>query len=396
MSTKKLLSRVLKGLTMLAMVFALFVPFVGINAQTTANEAVNDDRNGVIQVRVIYVDDNNNEWNIQSGSGFLISENYVVTAHHVVYVTDDTIGQMTADGGIAAGKKAKDVRNKIKYAISVLRDNSLPATIETSSEELDFAVLNLQKPLKNKKILPIRTTDVQNTENCYALGFPGAMTYFKAVETYTSNDVTIESGKVSNAKKALITGNSIADYVTHSATTTEGMSGGPLVDEDGNVIGVIKGAISENFDAAYFYAVEISQLVEVFDMRGIEYTPAGAAPQPTEETIVDPEPEPEPVAVNTSKLERTLETAKAMVLTDYKDGAAKDAFTKALADAEEALDSDDQTAVDDANDALKAAITALEADLKKGGGFPLWAIIAIAAALVLAIVIFALTRKKPA
>ena len=52
----------------------------------TTNPAVTNDANGVLQVMVVYTDDNGKDYLIQSGSGFLINDTNLVTCNHVVVV----------------------------------------------------------------------------------------------------------------------------------------------------------------------------------------------------------------------------------------------------------------------------------------------------------------------
>lgn len=99
----------------------------------------------------------------------------------------------------------------------------------------------------------------------YALGFPSAIELVEDTPFYVSSDVNIINGIVST--KTSIDG---IKYIRHSATMTEGNSGGPLLNSDGAVVGVNTLGV----DDTYFYSLQISEVTAILNALGINYTSA--------------------------------------------------------------------------------------------------------------------------
>ena len=373
MKIMKSFKRLAMSLVLTFMAVGMLVVPTAVRVSADENTAVTEDKKGVLQVKVVYIDDSNVSHDIQSGTAFLINDTTALTAEHVVSVDDETM-QAVADMW-GNGKTAEQCRSKLQIVINVLRDNTMTATVQTSSTELDVAVLALQQAINNRTYLSIReSSTVQQTENCYALGFPADFQPLQTVQTFTSEDVTIQNGQVS--KIADITTNTgTASYVVSSAKITSGFSGGPLVDEEGRVIGVLKGSTSSNyFDQDYFYS------------WGIEYTAAdGTVPTPDDETD-EPVASAEPVeTADKSALSAAIDEANAINTADYTDESVAE-FEAALSLANDANESADatQAEVDEALDQLTAAQDALE---EKGGFLSLPIIIGIAAVVVIIIIV---------
>ncbi len=351
------------------------------------NQKVTDDTTGVVQVKVVYTDDNQNVLDVVSGTGFLINNNTVITCDHVVTIDDELLQQASE----TFGKSVSEVKDRLGIQISVLRDVTIRATVRNQSAEMDYAILNLESQLYDRTYLKLRpSATVQQTETVYALGFPGEVEVFQDVNTYTSDDVTITNGQVNKTNRL----NGV-DYIQSSARITAGNSGGPLVDADGNVIGICQGATGTGFDINYFYAIAIDQLISTLDALGIEYTPWDAtvpAPEPTDDQGTAPDKEG--TEADKSALSALITDAQKMEVKDYDD-ASGTAFSQALDNAQNVLAnaSATQQQVDDALTRLSNAQAAL---VPKGSGFPIWLIVVILAVVIIVIValILILTGSK--
>ena len=131
------------------------------------------------------------------GSGFAISENEVITNAHVI--SDARTISVTTYGG-----------------------EEMPAAVTAYDETLDLAVLYVEKgglfPLTFASL-----EDVHAGDDVYAVGAPKSMAY------------TLTKGIISSKSRMLYG----QDYIQIDAAVNEGNSGGPLLDADGQVLGVI-------------------------------------------------------------------------------------------------------------------------------------------------------------
>lgn len=285
------------GLHLVLCVIAALAVIISMAAMTFAangNAAVNEARNGVVRVEVAYEGPDGNDYAIQVGSGFLINDLTVMTNHHVIYV-DDAYVQAIREffGADLQGKSDKQIREKIKYKITIYQDSSVEATVDTNavSQNGDYAVLKLKSALNDYTPLTIRdSSDVEATEPCNALGFPGKMTALKAFPKFDRDSVDVTPGQVKS--KSLIDGTGVMTiYMT--GVVSPGSSGGPLVDNDGNVIGIVWGG-----DESLTCSTASEEFLKVLNTLGVDYTLAGEKKDDTEkddeEKIVEPPTQTQP------------------------------------------------------------------------------------------------------
>jgi S1-C subfamily serine protease len=161
------------------------------------------------------------------GSCFLISsEGYLITNYHCI-------------------ENAKEIMIK---GIDGDFSTKYGATVVASDQSNDLAILKLSnKNLKFKNPpFAIRSSGVAQAEKVYALGFPAASAMGQEMKI-TEGIISAKSGVQGDISKFQI-----------SAAVNPGNSGGPLIDEKGNLIGVIyaKSTIAE----AAGYAIKASYL----------------------------------------------------------------------------------------------------------------------------------------
>ena len=385
MKESKVFRRYLSIILALCLVMAMSI--TAFATEGSVNAAVRDDRTGIVQVLVVYTNDNGERFTVQTGSGFMINELNVVTCNHVTELSEDLLEEAAEYYGVDTAK----LRKSLSIRISVMRDVSIGAKITTQSREMDFAVLKLDDKLAGCKSLPLRSSDdLTQTEDCYALGFPTVLAFSQDGIKYTSEDVTITYGKVN--KVSTIKG---VEYVVNSASVASGNSGGPLVDAAGNVIGIIQGIQSDGMSDNYSYAIASDALIETLDKLAVTYTKDGDTTTTTGTTSEPAKPEPE--KADKSKLEAAIENANGTDLTKYTDETAKEVTTQLEnAKSVQADDAASQTTVDDATQKLNNALANLA---EKKAAFPVWLIAVIAAAVIaIIVVIILMTRgsKKPA
>lgn len=259
------------------------------------NEAVKEARNGVVQVNLVYVDADGNSNNLQGGTGFLINSEYVLTCYHVTHI--DKNGDVYAKAVENWGSEFTDhIKDRVKIRIVLTSDVTIWAEEKNGSEIGDYDIIQLQETINGKTALVLGDSDVIDvSQDIFSLGFPAKVTGFKSGTMYNSSDVTITTGNVQK-----ILEDDGVDYIQHSAGLSYGNSGGPLLDKEGQVIGINRTVIQDDLANNYFYAVSINQIKTTLDMLGIEYTSeAGAIEETTidEETATDEETTIEPATL---------------------------------------------------------------------------------------------------
>lgn len=365
-----------------------------------ANAAVNSDKKGVIMIRTGTTNLDGKRYSyVQAGTGFLINETTVVTCDHVVTLEKAYIESAMKDLNMTE----KQVLDHQYIEVVVVRDVAISATVKTASANMDIAVLELKQQLLDREMLTLRhSSEVESTEECFALGFPQMISNLDNKTTYTTEDVTVTNGKVYKVS-AVTAGDAPVDYVISSTKLENGNSGGPLVDENGYVIGICKGVTrSDGFDDDYFYAIAIDQLVSMLDPLGIAYqisSGSGSVAVPdSKDGNTDSEPQetptPTPEQKDTSSLERAIETAEGIDISQYTEESVK-ALQEAVKDAKKKMNSDTATQADlkAAEDAIAKAQAAL-VPVKKGLSMPIIIGIIAAAILLLVVIIILATRKK--
>lgn len=391
------LKRKLAGLLAVLFLAVTMVTPVQATQGQTGSEAVNDARNGVLQVNLTYVDRNSSPHVIQGGTGFLIGDEtgaeYMITNYHVVNMNDDVKAAASEVFGVDFNNP-----NNINMQVQVVvkRDVVINATIVNQSADMDFAILRLEQVIYDRTPLPIDDddNDLVETMPVYALGFPSAIELVEDTPFYVSSDVNIINGIVST--KTSIDG---IKYIRHGATMTEGNSGGPLVNGEGAVVGVNTMGVDET----YFYSLQISEVTAVLNALGITYTSAAAGgdaapaeePQTDDGELVLPA-EPEIPQVDKTALSALMSEADAFDPSGYDDASAS-AFQSAIADGQLALNNAAATQED--VDAAVAAITETKNNLKEKSGISMTLIIGLVAVIaVVAVVIIVMMgkKKKPA
>ncbi len=398
------------GAAALIAVCTLVAGFPQSAEAATANQSVNDAKKGVLQVNLTYQGDDGSQTVIGYGSGFLINDEYVVTCAHVVNLDTEDL-QVVAE---YYGKSEKDIQSRLGYSVTISRDVAVGASMEVNSNEVDFSILKLEQSIQNRSPLTIRSSSsVEQTENVYAIGFPQESAIMQDINTYTTDDVTITEGQVNKVTTGtnLYSGKN-TDYIQTSVKLTSGNSGGPMVDEEGYVIGVCEGSTgTEQSGDNYFYAIAIDQITEICDSLGIQYTSADSSSKP--ELIDSQEPEAkegaespqDSSAASASSTEKADKSILADLIAEC-DAVDSSEYTResysaltASLDAAKAINikSDaTQEEVDAAVQNLQAARKGLEA-AKKGLSTTMIIVIAAAGALVVVIVILVVvmsSRKK--
>ncbi len=277
----KRMKRLVTWLTVLCLALSM-----SLTAFTTSDATpdVATAREGVLQINLVYEDQSGTQYVLQNGSGFLIGAadgaKTVITNYHVVSLADEDRDTWSEYFGVDFWNT-----NNITLRIYVVvkRDVMIEASYVNGSEQTDFAILELSQAIYDRTPLKLADSDeVVETQNVYALGFPWVTSEVQDDQVYTSDDVTITNGIVGKFQTI-----SNINYILHNAALGHGNSGGPLVDSNGNVIGV--NTLYSDADSAsnYYYSISINEIREVLDALGIVYETAGST---TTSTVTTEEP----------------------------------------------------------------------------------------------------------
>lgn len=348
---KKFIKKLLVLMAAMCMVIGMALPVQaaeGDEAGTAVTATTEDPANGILQVMLAYVDDDGVRSYYTAGTCFLINEEYVITNKHIFDLDTDmdtdpdvvyTIRELIMDGeGL---DELADNDPHLKLYVFANRDTNVEATVHENaqSDVLDFAALHLSEKIYGREPLVLGDSDaVQQRDNVFGYGFPADSISNKNFNT--KDDVSISSGIVS---KVTVTGS--VDIIEHTAQLNSGNSGGPLINDAGEVVG-----INEFIYGLKNYSVQINVIKEILDTWGIPYTGStggntGGGTEPAELTVED--------------LQSKIDTAKALSLDGYTAESVQ-AFQDAIADAESvAAGNPDSAAIESAIDAISAAQSGL-------------------------------------
>lgn len=301
--TKKLIS-LLMAVCMIACIICVAV----VPASATINDAVRADTSGVMQVRTfVFVSGertvqgtsqkynhtnlytvitgdysfDNYEFFAASGTAFLINDKTALTCAHVVNE------KIWKEEGLNLIDYMNKLRNmgftvEIECKLVVNKDVTITASVTSQSEQDDYAILELSQSLGGKEALKLADSDkVSSTQTVYSLGFPavvenfelseeGIGNAFKSNRTYDSDDVTVSEGSIQKTTNLNNT-----NVIQHSCPVSNGNSGGPLVDENGAVVGVNKKIAASSSGENFHWATSINEIKKVLDSLNISYSVIG-------------------------------------------------------------------------------------------------------------------------
>lgn len=216
------------------------------------------------------------------GSAFMVGEKdgyqYYVTNWHVVSHTDSATGLVYPSALVYIAKNSAayldatgvDTAQCIPCEVVYVDDNGYP----------DVAVLKALEAVPGREALPLMTdnSELKQGDSVYALGFPGTSDFI-TTGLYGANihaaveDVTVTDGVVSLITNAAAFENT--HIIQHTATINHGNSGGPLVNEDGKVVGINTwgyGGDPASGDTQALAAVHIDEVLPILERLQIPYS----------------------------------------------------------------------------------------------------------------------------
>lgn len=257
-----------------------------VTSAAASDNPVADARNGVVRIVFAYTLDG--EPSGQMGTGFFVGEEgkpveYIITNAHVVTVYDPYSGDVlgTAD--------------EVDVVFDDYNEDSTMTAkvLKIFSNGVDLAVLRLEAPTTLRQPLKMLSADsVGIMDKVYTLGFPGIADDTSGIVSSNVEDVTITSGSIT--KESFMEGD--VSFLQIDAAISSGNSGGPLVDANGNVIGINTQAANPDVGTGLGYALYIDYAMDYFETMGYPYTKGtdGSAAPVTTDELPAPEPEPAP------------------------------------------------------------------------------------------------------
>lgn len=224
------------------------------------------------------------------GTGFFVGEEgqdpmYLITNHHVIEPFlesgEGELVQAETTEGVLTG------RSKIRvYYDSDDYEEAYPVAYD---EIKDLAVLKLGAATSKRTPLPLCSpTDNMVGSTIYAVGYPGLAEniFADATTTWGPSDVSVTSGSIS---RLLTTSGTGQMRLQIDCVIRHGNSGGPLVNENGQVLGIAVSSVSDEEDSSMYYGVNIDEVIPYLKQYDVPYVlqEAGATQSSSETSLAE-------------------------------------------------------------------------------------------------------------
>lgn len=224
------------------------------------------------------------------GTGFFVGEEgqdpmYLITNHHVIEPFlesgEGELVQAETTEGVLTG------RSKIRVFYD--SDDFEEAYPVAYDEIKDLAVLKLGAATSKRTPLPLCSpTDNMVGSTIYAVGYPGLAenVFADATTTWGPSDVSVTSGSIS---RLLTTSGTGQMRLQIDCVIRHGNSGGSLVNEDGQVLGIAVSSVSDEEDSSMYYGVNIDEVIPYLKQYDVPYVlqEAGATQSSSETSLAE-------------------------------------------------------------------------------------------------------------
>lgn len=207
------------------------------------------------------------------GTGFFVGTDgkdpqYLVTNCHVV--------QDYLDLGEGAYVNTDDGKIRVGLRVYYGKDEYEEVYVVDHDSTKDIAIVNLENPTDKRKPIKLRTIDdTAQGEKIFCVGFPGDSdnTLLEAVSKWGKNDVTVTTGTIS--RLLTLSNNAGEKAIQTDAEINHGNSGGPMVDTDGNVIGINTWSISgAEGERNIYYAINAEEAMTMLSRNAVTFEKA--------------------------------------------------------------------------------------------------------------------------
>lgn len=249
----------------------ILVTFPSTYEVSAQEDLVSQTKQGIVEIYSGFYAKDGVFHQLKHASGFLVNNQggqaYIVTVCDALKSTEKE-------------KKKYCKKNQLSYEENTLRDSiqvvikgdiMTEAAVLIESEKENYSILQVKDTISKKTAVWFGSNkDLAIGDNIYAMGFDkdagkndedrNRLTEFSAL------DVTIEAGNIQDAganKSGVL-------YLQHSARITEGNTGGPLLNENGYVVGLNNAVLNAKGSTAY-YSLPVDTIREILDNFGIAY-----------------------------------------------------------------------------------------------------------------------------
>lgn len=178
--------------------------------------------------------------NGEHGTGFLISNELILTAYHVV-------------NGCEEIKVTFDNKKELEVTLHELIDDNY--------KELDIAILKLNKSVDFYEDIPILDIKIQHNKKWISRGFP-------SFNIDSGENILEHIDNVINGQNDLLNSNDIRLDFNQKLDTYQGFSGAPLIIDD-LIVGIIKDEQLERGSAKELKALSIKYFEDLLEQLGI-------------------------------------------------------------------------------------------------------------------------------
>jgi hypothetical protein len=202
------------------------------------------------------------EIEVATGSGFVVSPaGYVLTNEHVVGGEDVTVQR----NGMPVRMRVEVTRVEVIFPADGTR---LEARVEAASADLDLAVLSVSG--SDLPFLPLGDSDaLAPGQAVQVVGFPlgRAVEVGRPVTADTVPQPTVSRGSIGALRAG---GGGDPRYIQTDAAVYPGSSGGPMLDDRGNAIGVVRMRLENRTTIGPGFAIPINRVKDFLEANSLE------------------------------------------------------------------------------------------------------------------------------
>lgn len=261
--------RMISWLVFLVVLVGL-LPGTALAAASGSSNVISSVRGSVAVVAVGF--DLEGEWlELGWGTGFFVggskaAPQYLVTNHHVIkdYIDlgSGELMELPVNGNTYSGRA--------KIRVYFAADDYAEGYLVDHDSIKDLALLRLEAST-NKRI-PLKLCSPSEEmvgDTVYTVGYPSLAEneYIASVSSWSESDATVNSGTISRLMTTSGTG---VSAIQTDAVIMSGNSGGPMVNDNGAVLGINTFTVSAAEDKIY-YAVNVDELVPMLKLHDVPY-----------------------------------------------------------------------------------------------------------------------------